>query len=73
MASRYLIQIVDRQTGEVALFEPGLAVEADLITESVNNAVRVGIGFGRSSAQSAAAMRQGMEEALFALKAKVQP
>jgi urease beta subunit len=73
MASRYLMQIVDRKTGEALQFEPGQAAELDLVEESVAGAVRLGIGLGRTSTQAAAAMRQGIEEAIYGLKRRVRP
>jgi curli biogenesis system outer membrane secretion channel CsgG len=66
------MQIVDRTTGEVVQFEPGQVAELDLVKESVTGAVRLGIGLGRTSAQSAAAMTQGMEDAIFALKTRIR-
>lgn len=73
MASRYLMQVVDRQTGEIVQFEPGQVVETDFVTDCVAQVVRLGVGLGRTSDHVAADVRQGIEEAILALKLKVRP
>jgi hypothetical protein len=73
MASRYLMQIVDRKTGIVVQFEPGLKAETDFVTDCVAHVVSRGVGIGRTSAQVAVAVQAGVEDALMALKGKITP
>ena len=73
MPSRYLMQVVDRQTGEIVQFEPGQDVEIEFVEDCVANAVQHGVGFGRTSAQVATVLKQSIEEAIYALKLKVTP
>lgn len=73
MASRYLMQIVDSRTGEVVQFEPGQVVESAFVDECVANVARLGVGLGRTSAQVAISVRQGVEAAILGLKLRVRP
>jgi hypothetical protein len=73
MASRYLMQIVDRKTGDVVQFEPGQAAELEFVEDCVAKVVRLGVGLGRTSTQVSVAIRQGIEEAIHGLKRRVRP
>jgi hypothetical protein len=73
MPSRYLMQIVDRQTEEVVSFEPGQRVETNFVDDCVNRTMAKGVGVGRSSAHVERDMRDGIEEAIHDLKSKVRP
>lgn len=73
MASRYLMQVIDRQTGEVVQFEPGRAIEAGFVDACVALSVRRDVGFGRTTRQVARAIRLGVEEAIEHLKLRVKP
>ena len=73
MASRFLMQIIDRKTGEVVQFEPGKVVETDFVEDCVEQVVRLGVGLGRTSNHVAADVRQGLEDAIWSLKRRVRP
>lgn len=72
MASRFLLQVLDRKSGDVVQFEPGQRVESEFVTDCVNHIVRLGVGLGRTSAHVAQDVRQGIEEVMFELKAKIR-
>jgi hypothetical protein len=73
MASRYLMQIVDRDTGDVVRYEPGQVVESDFVEDCVEQIVRLGVGLGRTTDHVAADIRRGIEDAIYALKRQVRP
>lgn len=73
MASSFTMQIVDKRTGSVVEFEPGLTVEMDFITDVVQRVLDKGVGVFRTEAHVAADIRSGIEEAIYALKVKVKP
>lgn len=73
MSSRYLMQIVDRQTEQVVSFEPGQRVEKDFVDDCVSRTIAKGVGVGRSAAHVEQDMRQGIEEAIHDLKSRVRP
>lgn len=69
--SQYLIQIVDRKTGEVIEFEPGLRAEADFIESCVEAILRLGVGFLRSQNHVEQDIRAGIDLAILDLKTQV--
>ena len=73
MPSRFRIQIVDTYTNEVCEFEPGLQVEKDLVASCIEKTVAKGVGIFRTRKRVEAAIRQGIQEAVFELKKQVKP
>lgn len=73
MPSRYVMQIVDRSTGEVVQFEPGLVVERMFVDDCVKAAHRKKIGFFRRADVVADRVREAIEETIFELKTRVRP
>ena len=87
MASRYLMQIVDKKTGDVVQFEPGLAIEKDfvedcarrIIQRATRNIVDRGVGIGCTTLHVEkdiedgldATVRDCIEKSIMSLKAKV--
>lgn len=63
----FLLQIVDQQ-GRVVRLPGGGALERDLIAACTESIVARGVGFGRSEAHVRQAIRDGMTEAIRALK-----
>ena len=72
MASRFLMQIVDRTTGDTVQFEPGLSVEVNFIDDCVTKIVSKGVGFTKTSSQVEAAIRDGIEQSILDLKKKIR-
>lgn len=74
MQSDFLLQVVNRHTGEVvSTWEPGGSVEANLVHSCVVAAKARGIGFWRTEAQVERALRAAWSDVLHALKSQVQP
>jgi hypothetical protein len=73
MPSKYLMQVLDRKTGEVVQFEPGLSVEREFVDDCVAKIVSLGVGFFRTSAHVEQDVRDGIEQVIHELKAKVRP
>ena len=73
MASRFLIQVVDKTTGDVVSWAPGLAAERQFTDDLVNRVVAKGVGYGRSSAKVGTAVRESLTELLHDLKRDVPP
>lgn len=70
--SRYRIQIVDADTGEVVFFAlPGMAVERKLIKEVAERAVSKGIGFWVTEEQAKTAIVEAFQELLREMKKDV--
>ena len=67
------MQIVDKRTGDIVQFEPGLSVEVNFIDDCVTRVLAKGVGIGRTQAHVAQDIRNGVEEAIHALKLKVRP
>lgn len=72
MPSDFLMQIINRHTGEVvATWEPGSRVEADVVTHCLQIAKQRGIGFWRTEARVTAVLHAAWHEAIHALKSQV--
>lgn len=71
MVSRYLLQIIDRKTGEIIQLEPGLSAEIDFIDECAKRVLSLGVGIGRTEKHVEQDVRTGIELALLDLKTKV--
>lgn len=69
--SRYLLQIIDRQTGQAIQLEPGLSAEINLIEECVKRVLSLGVGLGRTSGHVAQDVKTGIELAILDLKTQV--
>lgn len=74
MPSDFLLQIIDRHTGEVVeSLEPGSRIEVDIIDSVIGRMHAVGVGFLKSRASVEETTRQAWVDALMALKRQVQP
>lgn len=74
MASDFLLQIVNRHTGDVVVsWEPGGRVETDIIASVLAVAKAQGVGFFATEAQVEAAIHSAWTATLHALKAQVTP
>ena len=73
MPSKFLIQVVEKKTGAVVRWAPGLEIERQFEDEVCNRVAAKGVGFGRSSARVVAAVREALEELLHDLKSDVRP
>lgn len=73
MSSRYLMQVIDRETGEAVTFEPGLRDEKNFVDACVNRVVDLGVGIGRTASHVASDVRTALELELLNLKTHVQP
>lgn len=71
--SRFRLQIVDTTNAKVCEWEPGRAVEIDFVQDCITKIVSKGVGLGRTSAHVAKDIEDGINEAIFNLKAKVKP
>lgn len=65
---RFLIQIVDGETGQVVVLPGGGRVERDLIVACTDAAVARGVGFLRTEAHVRWAIDGGITDAVRALK-----
>jgi hypothetical protein len=68
MASRFLIQIVNKKTGNVVEFEPGLRAEADFVESCVQSIVALGVGLTKTQAHVTADIRSGIQLAILEVK-----
>ncbi len=66
------MQIVDRETGNVVQFEPGMSVESQFIEDCVTNIAFLGVGFGRTTAHVAQDVRNGIESTILSLKTRIK-
>lgn len=73
MASQYVIQVVDTETGKVVQWAPGMAVERQLVSDLCGRVQGKGVGFMKREAQVIAAVRSALTELLFDLKSDVNP
>lgn len=78
--SRYLMQVVDRQTGDVHQWEPGRGAEADLIETCVDKIMRRSANWRASRITGKLPLdtiesdiRTGIEEAMMHVKSQVRP
>lgn len=72
--SRYTLQIVDLETGEVvADMQPGHQPEHDFVTDCILRMVTKGVGVLRTSNHVSLDARAAIEEIIFELKSKVRP
>jgi hypothetical protein len=72
MSSPFRICIT-RADDEPVYLRPGSSGERDLVLTIRNHIMAKGVGFFRTAAQVETAVREGVAEALYALKAEVQP
>jgi hypothetical protein len=78
-SSRYLLQIIDRWTGNTIKLEPGLSktrepilAEMAFIEDCVTCIVSLGVGIGRTEAHVAKDIRTGIELAILDLKTQIK-
>lgn len=67
------MQIVDKRSGNVVEFEPGLSVEINFIDDCVNRILAKGVGVFRTQDHVSQDIRDGITEAIQELKIKVKP
>ena len=69
MASYYLIQIVNKKSGEVVKsWLPGERVEKEIETELLSRVKAKGVGFFKSEEKGLTAVREALQEFLYSLK-----
>lgn len=66
------MQIIDKRSGTVVEYEPGLSVEINFIDDCVTRILAKGVGFFRTEAHVSTDVRAAIEEAIHALKLKVK-
>lgn len=71
MASEYRLQIVQRDTGKVVEWAPGLAAEVELVENFCARLKAKGVGLGTSEAHVLADARAAFGELLHDLKAQI--
>ena len=70
--SRYRLQIIDAQTGEVVIgWQPNDRVETELSEELLRRVKDRGVGLFRTEAQVLASLRQCFSDMLYELKGRV--
>jgi hypothetical protein len=67
------MQVIDTVTNKTVQYEPGRAVETDFVQDCVDRILAKGVGFMRTEAHVEQDIRDGIAEAIFALKSKVKP
>lgn len=70
--SRFLLQIIDRQSGDVIQLEPGLSAETNFVDECVETISKRGVGLGYSTAHVEQDIRAGIEEVILDLKGQIR-
>lgn len=73
MASKFVIQVVEKATGQVVEWAPGFPVERQFVDDLCNRVEAKKVGFGRTSKQVVAHVRASLEELLHELKSEVKP
>lgn len=74
MASKFLLQIVEKETGKViAQMEPGLGDERCFVDSILTRLHSKGVGVFKTSNHVVSDARAALEEAIFELKTKVNP
>lgn len=71
MSSDYVIQVVEKKTGAVVEWAPGMAVERQLITDLCGRVASKGVGIGKTTAHVVADIHAALTELLHALKSEV--
>lgn len=71
MPSEYVIQVVEKKTGAVVEWAPGMAVERQLIEDLCGRVASKGVGIGRTTTHVVADVHAAMVELLYALKSEV--
>ena len=72
MASKYLLQIISRDSGDVIQFEPGLSTEINFIDDIVTRTIAKGVGLFKSKTHVETDLRTAIGEALYELKSKIR-
>jgi hypothetical protein len=70
-SSHYLLQIVDRWSGEVVQLEPGMSAEIDFVEACVARTGSLGVGVGRSTQHVMKDVQTAIELTILDLKGKV--
>lgn len=70
-ASQYLIQVINRKTGVVVAWAPGLRVEKQFESELLDRVRAKGVGVGRTEAHVLVDVRDALRELLYDLKSQV--
>lgn len=69
--STFIIQVIDKHTGNVVEWAPGLAVERQLVEDLCNRVASKGVGILRTTAHVVDDVKTSLEELLFELKSDV--
>ena len=71
--SRFVLQILDKQTGTVVQYDPGSPVETEMIHNIADAAVRRGVGVFRGSGHVRQDIVDAIGEVLLNLKSRIRP
>ena len=71
MASRYLIQIIEKSSKDVVQFEPGMSIEHQFEDELVRRVIAKGVGLFRTAAHIELDVQAAIHELLFDMKNQV--
>ena len=71
MKRLFYLQIADARTGEIARFQER-SLEVDFLDAAVSAILAKGVGVFRTQAQVEAAIREGLDETIYALKVQTK-
>jgi len=71
MPSQYVIQVVDTESGKVAEWAPGMAIERQLLADLGARVAAKGVGIGRTTAHVIQDVQTALVELLYDLKSDV--
>lgn len=71
MASQFLLQIVERNSGKVVALEPGGPVEVELVAELAKRLQEKRVGIFTTRAQVAKVVEDTLKDMIYELKKKI--
>lgn len=71
MASHYLLQIIERDSGKVVRLEPGGPVETQLVSDLSSKLLEKRVGFFTTKAKVVAIVEESLKEIIKNLKRKI--
>lgn len=69
--SKFIIQVVNQDSGQVVEWAPGMAIERQLVDDLCNRVAAKGVGILRPTSHVVEDVRTSLEELLFELKSDV--
>lgn len=70
--SRYLLQIIDRESGLAIQLEPGMSAEIEFVEECIQRISAKGVGLGCTTAHVLLDVEAGIQEAIYSLKTRIK-